>query len=359
MRLKRFCITSVCFILIIISFAVQVNAHSGRTDANGGHHVSATGGYHYHCGGNPAHQHENGICPYDKTQDDDSENIQMWIFLIIVGCIIVLFVINSIVEKICERVNNRQANTESALQTTIYNKQLEINNYIKQNENLQNRIYDLESELSKSLSENEKLKKESPFIIVQERYTAQEDNHATGTENLNLQTFNQSCESTTDLLGPFVFSELQTENFYKSIEANALSRIDNSDLSIEKITLKLPHKIPEESNQIPLQHGVSFEVLIHSQHKNETKEYITSLSSCTCEDFKFSSKIPCKHMVFLAQRIGALYLYKDHASQLLDEKITTLKKLAKENKALQNQLKKMQNEPNKNKRRPKPPKKIE
>ena len=23
------------------------------------------GGYHYHCGGHPAHLHENGICPYD------------------------------------------------------------------------------------------------------------------------------------------------------------------------------------------------------------------------------------------------------------------------------------------------------
>lgn len=41
--------------------------HGGRTDANGGHkdnkNKSGLGGYHYHCGGNPAHLHTNG-CPY-------------------------------------------------------------------------------------------------------------------------------------------------------------------------------------------------------------------------------------------------------------------------------------------------------
>jgi len=45
-----------------------VSAHSGRTDSNGGHHdnrnVSGLGSYHYHCGGYPAHLHENGVCPY-------------------------------------------------------------------------------------------------------------------------------------------------------------------------------------------------------------------------------------------------------------------------------------------------------
>jgi hypothetical protein len=42
-------------------------AHSGGTDGNGGHNSST--GYHYHHG-YPAHQHENGQCPYefdDKT----------------------------------------------------------------------------------------------------------------------------------------------------------------------------------------------------------------------------------------------------------------------------------------------------
>ena len=46
------------------------NAHSGKTDASGGHkdnkNASGLGSYHYHCGGHPAHLHANG-CPYNIT----------------------------------------------------------------------------------------------------------------------------------------------------------------------------------------------------------------------------------------------------------------------------------------------------
>lgn len=47
-----------------------VLAHSGRTDSSGGHrdnrNASGLGSYHYHCGGHPAHLHENGVCPYES-----------------------------------------------------------------------------------------------------------------------------------------------------------------------------------------------------------------------------------------------------------------------------------------------------
>lgn len=56
--------------------AVTVFAHSGRTDSNGGHrdnrNVSGLGSYHYHCGGYPAHLHENGVCPYASVSDTGS-----------------------------------------------------------------------------------------------------------------------------------------------------------------------------------------------------------------------------------------------------------------------------------------------
>lgn len=62
------------FITIILAVFISVSsvyAHSGRTDANGGHrdknNVSGLGPYHYHCGGHPAHLHINGVCPYDST----------------------------------------------------------------------------------------------------------------------------------------------------------------------------------------------------------------------------------------------------------------------------------------------------
>lgn len=49
-----------CFMLLFCS----ASAHAGRTDAAGGHWDKSSGTYHYHHG-YPAHQHTNGICPYD------------------------------------------------------------------------------------------------------------------------------------------------------------------------------------------------------------------------------------------------------------------------------------------------------
>lgn len=52
----------------LIAMSAPVSAHSGRTDASGGHrdnrNVSGLGYYHYHCGGYPPHLHSNGVCPY-------------------------------------------------------------------------------------------------------------------------------------------------------------------------------------------------------------------------------------------------------------------------------------------------------
>ena len=49
---------------LLFAFSSTTLAHSGRTDENGGHYDRSTGEYHYHHG-YPAHQHEDGICPYD------------------------------------------------------------------------------------------------------------------------------------------------------------------------------------------------------------------------------------------------------------------------------------------------------
>ena len=56
---------------ISVQTSIVAEAHSGRTDASGGHrdnkNKSGLGSYHYHCGGHPAHLHENGVCPYDTA----------------------------------------------------------------------------------------------------------------------------------------------------------------------------------------------------------------------------------------------------------------------------------------------------
>ncbi len=69
--------------MIILSAPLSCIGHSGRTDSNGGHkdnkNASGLGPYHYHCGGNPAHLHDGGVCPYSsavQTTTTVSENVE-------------------------------------------------------------------------------------------------------------------------------------------------------------------------------------------------------------------------------------------------------------------------------------------
>ena len=60
------------FAAVVLMFLLSISAfaHPGRTDSQGGHRDSSTGTYHYHHGYS-AHQHPNGVCPYDF---DDKTN---------------------------------------------------------------------------------------------------------------------------------------------------------------------------------------------------------------------------------------------------------------------------------------------
>ena len=73
-RTKRILAALLCAILVLCPLAY---AHSGRTDANGGHHdyknKSGLGPYHYHHGMGP-HLHPNGVCPYAVTSSGSSSS---------------------------------------------------------------------------------------------------------------------------------------------------------------------------------------------------------------------------------------------------------------------------------------------
>lgn len=60
--MKRISILLITILLLLLT--VPAYAHPGKTDGNGGHYNRSTGEYHYHHG-HPAHQHPNGVCPYD------------------------------------------------------------------------------------------------------------------------------------------------------------------------------------------------------------------------------------------------------------------------------------------------------
>ena len=77
--MKRVLSAALALVLTVVCMlagCLMVDAHSGRTDAQGGHYDRSTGEYHCHHG-YPAHQHPNGVCPYediDKSYENDSES---------------------------------------------------------------------------------------------------------------------------------------------------------------------------------------------------------------------------------------------------------------------------------------------
>lgn len=63
---------SACVSLVLFAILTSIYPHPGRTDGDGGHYVGDTGEYHYHHGYS-AHQHPNGICPYDDKVINDNK----------------------------------------------------------------------------------------------------------------------------------------------------------------------------------------------------------------------------------------------------------------------------------------------
>ena len=64
-------VVAIVVLVALLCMPIVNMAHSGRTDANGGHkdnkNASGLGSYHYHCGGYPAHLHDGGVCPYTSS----------------------------------------------------------------------------------------------------------------------------------------------------------------------------------------------------------------------------------------------------------------------------------------------------
>lgn len=65
--MKHQIVLYVLLILFLIVPSADGFAHGGGTDSKGGHYDRSTGQYHYHHGYS-AHQHPNGVCPYERKE---------------------------------------------------------------------------------------------------------------------------------------------------------------------------------------------------------------------------------------------------------------------------------------------------
>ena len=110
MKIIRFIIA---FIICAFILNIQTYAHPGRTDSDGGHNDNINGGYHYHHG-EPAHQHPDGVCPYDVDEsysqsslDDEDKEFFKNAGYVCLG-LLVLGIGNRIRWEIKERVKNKK-----------------------------------------------------------------------------------------------------------------------------------------------------------------------------------------------------------------------------------------------------------
>ena len=94
MIVKRFFFALLVLILLTLSLALPVFAHSGKTDSKGGHYDHSTGEYHYHHG-YPEHQHKNGVCPYEQRKKVD--NTVEIVIAVVVGIPIAFFLLYGLV----------------------------------------------------------------------------------------------------------------------------------------------------------------------------------------------------------------------------------------------------------------------
>ena len=90
-------VTILLCIVLMLSLATSVLAHSGGTDGDGGHYNHSTGEYHYHHG-YPAHSHKNGICPYTQS-DDKNEDVLSKVVLLGIGVAVVILILRPIIKK--------------------------------------------------------------------------------------------------------------------------------------------------------------------------------------------------------------------------------------------------------------------
>lgn len=78
---KRLAVVILVIIALLVTSTSFAYFHGGRTDSNGGHkdnkNKSGLGSYHYHCGGNPPHLHDGGVCPYAPKASTISTNAKV------------------------------------------------------------------------------------------------------------------------------------------------------------------------------------------------------------------------------------------------------------------------------------------
>ena len=331
------------FLLLLLCFPIASLAHPGRTDANGGHYDRSTGEYHYHHG-YPAHQHTDGICPYDyddQTGDssgsslgDNTEYIPSAVadssyndsyddgyisgyndgydsgsddgyeqaaaqkeeeyFPLLAAAILIPTVLgivgilrtnhkSSILRNSLQQENNKlQANLDS-LQTQKEKHRQAALSIQEQNKYLRNHIRSLQDDIDSLQIEKQQL---------------QDDAGSLQMENLSLKeqvdSFQDDFEIVVDQKIKEKILSIRSRTQYASIPVFK----EFSSLPIESSNMRFIRAIKESMRIQNFQASATITT-------KSNKTYHTTLESCDCPDFQ-NRHCTCKHMYRLAMELGLL-----------------------------------------------------
>lgn len=374
-------------IVLAFTFLIPLSAHRGMTDENGGHWDNSTGEYHYHCGGNPAHDHYGGVCPYDRIPADSpnysddygngtsvtrkEEPMDGWIIaLIIIGGIIAIGVLFTLVEKVREsagipprwqllgeiekikKESERLAKEKVELQNKnaeLCNKQkvLETDNaeLLKNLKKQKEITFDLQEE-------SRKLRKENGLLLEQI------DGSGAQTNNIDIEKLKNQLEKKEqriDILetknrelelqyGEFREASIKGfkaeawKTFFRKAEKVLKSKYDFDRFFESAESGRLDSALAETVRMNSIEFYAEFE-----PHSDPTADiYQTTLNGCTCKDYKFSKKKnPCKHMLYLAYSIGALQLNADKFEKTKGRLVKAVRSNSLKNKVLIRKNKKL------------------
>lgn len=327
-------------LLMILCFPAASFAHSGGTDANGGHYDRSTGEYHFHHG-YPAHQHTNGICPYDydnqtgsssgSSSGDNTEYIlpsfvdyssyddgyingyndgydigsddgyeqasvqkDEEFFPLLVAAILIptaLGIVSilrtrhkySILKDSLQQENNKLQADLNSLQNQKENEHQTIFSVQEQNKYLRNHIRSLQDDISSMQIEKQQLQDNASSLQM---------------ENLSLKeqidSFQDDFEIVVDQKIKEKILSIRSRTQYSSIPVFK----EFSSLPIESNNMRFIRAIKESMRIQNFQASA-----IITTKSNNT--YHTTLESCDCPDFQNRHHI-CKHMYRLAMELGLL-----------------------------------------------------
>ena len=218
-------------------------------------------------------------------------------------------------------------NTTQSVVTLYHDIQKEIDPLLTNIRALGSSVYIPSYELKKHLTNAQTVIQEQKHLLLSYTQTLASYLHHFGQRAQDLREREEQASQMEEKLlenSPYIVEKafenifVRTGNAFYQAQAIALNRYYErvKDKRFEKAMIEGVHYTT----------GPAIICRIKSNDKNHPAPYVTSLSSCTCQDYR-RHKQPCKHMLFLAYHTGYLFLNKEKLEASMQQYIEELKKI--------------------------------